>query len=72
MMPQIDFDILAIGGPRMFPYGSDGVDATLIRWMLAMTPAERLATLQDFVDFVWEARGKDAEEQILLGLSDPR
>jgi len=39
----------------MFPYDSAGVDVTLIRWMLSMTPAERLATLQDFVDFVWEA-----------------
>ncbi|MGA2270105.1 MAG: hypothetical protein ABSH44_16665 [Bryobacteraceae bacterium] len=46
----------------MFPYGSDGVDVTLIQWMLAMTPAERLATLQDFVNFVWEARGRDAGE----------
>jgi hypothetical protein len=26
--------------------------------------------LQDFVDFVWEARGKDAEEQVLFGLAD--
>jgi hypothetical protein len=24
----------------------DGVDVTLIRWMLSMTPAERLQTLQ--------------------------
>ena len=54
----------------MFPYDSNGVDVTLIRWMLAMTPAERLATLQDFVDFVWEARGKDAEEQVLLDIPD--
>ena len=56
----------------MFPYDSAGVDVTLIRWMLSMTPSERLATLQDFVDFVWEARGKDAEEQVLFGLSDAR
>ena len=54
----------------MFPYESDGVDVTLIRWMLALTPVERLAILQDFVDFVWEARGEDAEEQVLFGLSD--
>jgi hypothetical protein len=40
----------------MFPYDSAGVDITLIRWMLSMTPAERLAILQDFVDFVWDAK----------------
>lgn len=34
----------------------DGVDLTLIRWMLAMTPAERLETLQAFIDSVWEIR----------------
>ncbi len=36
---------------------AEGVDLTLIRWMLEMTPAERLAALQSFVDAVWEARG---------------
>ncbi len=29
---------------------SDGVDLTLIRWMLSLTPMERLEALQDFVD----------------------
>ena len=27
-------------------HSEDGVDLTLIRWMLSMTPAERLRTLQ--------------------------
>jgi hypothetical protein len=27
-------------------YGSDGVDLTLIRWMLSLTPRERLEVLQ--------------------------
>ena len=27
-------------------YSEDGVDLTLIRWMLSLTPAERLAVLQ--------------------------
>jgi hypothetical protein len=44
----------------MSPYGSDGVDVTLIRWMLSLTPAERLAVLQDFTDFVWEVRKANA------------
>jgi hypothetical protein len=42
-------------------YDARGVDLTLIRWMLDMTPAERLATLQSFVDAVWKARGWDEE-----------
>jgi hypothetical protein len=42
-------------------YADDGVDTTLIRWMLEMTPAERLAVLQSFVDSVWKARGADEE-----------
>jgi len=28
-------------------HSEDGVDLTLIRWMLSMTPAERLITLQN-------------------------
>ncbi len=38
-------------------YDSAGVDVTLIRWMLSMTPAERLEALQSFVDSVWQFRG---------------
>jgi hypothetical protein len=40
----------------MSPYGSDGVDVTLVRWMLSLTPAERLAVLQDFLDFIEEVK----------------
>lgn len=34
----------------------DGVDLTLIRWMLSLTPTERLAVLQSFNDLVYTAR----------------
>jgi hypothetical protein len=37
-------------------HGKDGVDITLIQWMLSLTPAERLDALQDFVNAVEEAR----------------
>lgn len=30
----------------------DGVDVTLIRWMLSLSPEERLAALQGFVDSI--------------------
>jgi hypothetical protein len=39
-------------------YSSDGVDLTLIRWMLSLTPAERLAVLQDQVDSLLTLRAK--------------
>jgi hypothetical protein len=34
----------------------DGVDLSLIRWMLSLTPTERLATLQDYVDGITTLR----------------
>ena len=40
-----------------FPaYSEDGVDLTLIRWMLSLTPAERLEVLQGFADSLAEIR----------------
>jgi hypothetical protein len=43
------------------PCDSSGVDVTLIRWMLDMTPAERLQVLQSFVDATWKDRGANDE-----------
>lgn len=37
-------------------HSKDGVDVTLIRWMLAMTPTQRLQTLQSLVAFVTKVR----------------
>lgn len=43
----------------MMPERSDdGVDLTLIRWMLSLTPGERLAVLQDQVDSLLTLRAK--------------
>jgi hypothetical protein len=39
-------------------YSEDGVDLTLIRWMLSLTPAERLAWLQSEVDSLLTLRAK--------------
>ena len=39
-------------------YSDDGVDLTLIRWMLSLTPRERLAVLQDQVDSLLTLRAK--------------
>jgi hypothetical protein len=39
-------------------YSDDGVDLTLIRWMLSLTPGERLAVLQAQVDSLLTLRAK--------------
>jgi hypothetical protein len=39
-------------------HSPDGVDLTLIRWMLSLTPEERLAVLQSHIDAI--QRLKDA------------
>lgn len=37
-------------------YSEDGVDLTLIRWMLSLTPLERLETLQNYAASAWSLR----------------
>lgn len=37
-------------------HDDDGVDVSLIRWTLSLTPDERLAVLQGFVDSVAAVR----------------
>jgi hypothetical protein len=39
-------------------YSADGVDLTLIRWMLSLTPRQRLEVLQDQVDSLTTLRAK--------------
>ena len=41
-------------------YGEDGVDVTLIRWMLSLTPAERLQVLQVHLDDILAIRRLNA------------
>ena len=39
-------------------YSRDGVDLSLIRWMLSMTPTERLQTLQQNIRSIMRLRGE--------------
>jgi hypothetical protein len=41
-------------------YSEDGVDLTLIRWMLSLTPAERLQFLQRQVNAILAVRKLNA------------
>ncbi len=38
----------------------DGVDLTLIRWMLSLTTAERLQVLQGFANSAWRIRARNS------------
>lgn len=37
-------------------YSEDGVDVSLIHWMLELSPLERLEAAQDMIDTVWMFR----------------
>jgi hypothetical protein len=42
-------------------YSDDGVDLTMIRWMLSLTPAERLEVLQAAVNSILDIREQNAK-----------
>ncbi len=41
-------------------YSPDGVDLTLIRWMLSLTPAERLAIHESYLNDILAIRERNA------------
>jgi hypothetical protein len=47
--PQSEYEEKAHESQDEQTYSEDGVDLTLIRWMLSLTPTERLQTLQKTV-----------------------
>jgi hypothetical protein len=51
-------------------HSDDGVDLTPIRWMLSLTPRERLAVLQDQVDSLLTLRAK-FESQVFGNTGSP-
>ncbi|HSN97095.1 MAG TPA: hypothetical protein VLS89_02320 [Candidatus Nanopelagicales bacterium] len=38
------------------PYDENGVDRSLVRWMLSLSPTERLAAVQSSIDLIMSAR----------------
>lgn len=38
-------------------YAEDGVDLTLIRWMLSLTPEQRLRVLEEHITAIQRLRG---------------
>lgn len=58
-----DMVFLPAGAPPLDEpaYSEDGVDLTLIRWMLDKTPEERLQELQSFHEFLDGVRRANPE-----------
>jgi hypothetical protein len=42
--------------PDDWPYDENGVDRSLIRWMLSLSPTERLEAVQSSIDLVASVR----------------
>ena len=38
------------------PYDENGVDRSLVRWMLGLSPTERLAAVQGSIDLIMSVR----------------
>ena len=51
---------LPIGGGGGTGEGNDGVDVSLIRWFLSLSPAERLRVLQNTVNAISRLRERRA------------
>jgi hypothetical protein len=47
---------------QLTDYSEDGVDLTLIRWMLSLTPAERLEFLEQQIDEILAIRELNASK----------
>lgn len=50
----------SMDGPPAPDYGEDGVDLTLIRWTLSLTPAERLRFLEERINEILTIRELNA------------
>ena len=46
---------------RNLLYSEDGVDVSLIRWMLSLTPTERLQTLQQNIHSLMKLRSEKTD-----------
>ncbi len=59
---MLDSDVkLAVREP-VPDYSEDGVDLSLIRWMLSLTPAERIDFLEDRIADILTIRALNARE----------
>ena len=52
-------------------YSKDGVDLSLIRWMLSLTPAERLRFAEDQANGIRAIRERNDRKQLRSNSSQP-
>ena len=57
-MPDPDLELSEAAPPP--DYSEDGIDLTLIRWMLSLSPAERLAFLEERIADILAIRALNA------------
>jgi hypothetical protein len=56
----VDSDANAIDSAPLPDYSEDGVDLSLIRWTLSLTPSERLQFLEERIDDILAIRELNA------------
>jgi hypothetical protein len=54
------------------PEYADGVDVSLIRWSLSLTPRERIEYLQGLIDFFAEVRKRNGIDPVDFDSPDTR
>ena len=57
---EMGSDAGAVDRDPLSDYGRDGADLTLIRWMLSLTPLERLRFLEERINDILEIRERNA------------
>lgn len=65
MLDLVDLDSDSAEHARLTDYSQDGVDLTLIRWMLSLTPAERLQFHEERINEILRIRALNARNQAL-------
>ena len=70
-MPPIDeksTDSKGIAEPTLDgAFSDEGIDLTVIRWMLRLTPAQRLQSVQDLIDTASAFRSADDDARATRG-----
>jgi len=56
--------------PKVDAEGGDGVDVTLIRWFLTLTPAERLSALEEHLDDLEQIRKLNGYDPVQGSVAD--
>ncbi len=60
-----------IKGEVLTDYSAHGVDLTLIRWMLSLTPLQRLQFLEERINEILAIRELNAGNQTPFNLTQP-